>query len=204
MRLTTTLYLYTILISILLSGCATIIGGSKYNAIIRVEDRPKAQIIYRGRRIGTGSAIVKVKRKEANRFAFSVKEEGCKAQNYAFTSRTFRGWAFVGSLLGWTFITTEGGIPLPIGVVVDLVTGAVWKPNTSENGVSKDNYKNFIYVVQYTPCPEANPIDVVYLKNGSIIKGLIIEQVPNVQIKVQTKDGSILVFKFDEIEKIVK
>lgn len=47
-------------------------------------------------------------------------------------------------------------------------------------------------------------IDVVYLKNGGVIKGMIIEQTPNVQIKIQTKDGSIFVYKFDEIEKITK
>jgi hypothetical protein len=46
--------------------------------------------------------------------------------------------------------------------------------------------------------------DVVYLKDGSVIKGTIIEQVPNATIKIQTKDGSIFVIKYDEIEKIVK
>ena len=45
-------------------------------------------------------------------------------------------------------------------------------------------------------------IEVVYLKNGSIIRGLIIEQQPNVLIKIQTKDGSIFVYKMDEVEKI--
>jgi hypothetical protein len=34
--------------------------------------------------------------------------------------------------------------------------------------------------------------DVIYLKNGSIIKGEIIEQIPNNLIKVQTADGSII------------
>ena len=46
--------------------------------------------------------------------------------------------------------------------------------------------------------------DVVYLKNGSIIKGTIIEQVPDKQIKIQTRDGSIFVYKMDEIEKLSK
>ena len=47
-------------------------------------------------------------------------------------------------------------------------------------------------------------IEVVYLKNGSIIRGIIIEQTPNVQIKIQTKDGSVFVYKMDEVEKITK
>ena len=46
--------------------------------------------------------------------------------------------------------------------------------------------------------------DVVYLKNGSIIHGLILEQIPNQYIKIQTKDNSILVFKMEEIEKLTK
>ncbi len=46
--------------------------------------------------------------------------------------------------------------------------------------------------------------DVVYLKNGSIIKGLIIEQVPNVSIKIKLRDGNIMGFKIEEIEKITK
>ncbi len=46
--------------------------------------------------------------------------------------------------------------------------------------------------------------DVIHLKNGSIIKGTIIEQVPNKSIKVQTADGSVFVYTFEEIEKMTK
>jgi len=46
--------------------------------------------------------------------------------------------------------------------------------------------------------------DVVYLKNGSIIRGVIIEQVPNKSIKIETADRSVFVFQMDEIEKIAK
>lgn len=46
--------------------------------------------------------------------------------------------------------------------------------------------------------------DVVYLKNGSIIRGIIVEQVPNQSLKIQTKDKNIFVFNFTEIEKITK
>jgi hypothetical protein len=45
-------------------------------------------------------------------------------------------------------------------------------------------------------------IDVIYFKNGNIIRGQIIEQVPNVSLKIKTSDGSIYVHKFEEIEKI--
>ena len=46
--------------------------------------------------------------------------------------------------------------------------------------------------------------DVVYLKNGSIIRGTIIEQVPNESLKIETADGSLFVFKISEVEKMTK
>ena len=55
------------------------------------------------------------------------------------------------------------------------------------NVLSQDNYR-----------------DVVHLKDGSIIKGIIIEQIPNKQIKVETSDGSVFVYEMDEIEKMSK
>ncbi len=46
--------------------------------------------------------------------------------------------------------------------------------------------------------------EVVYLKNGSVIRGVIIEQIPNVSIKIETADRNIFVYKMEEIEKITK
>ncbi|MEA4980310.1 MAG: hypothetical protein VB098_10525 [Petrimonas sp.] len=51
---------------------------------------------------------------------------------------------------------------------------------------------------------QSNLTDVVYLKNGSILRGIIIEQIPNESIKLQTADNNILVYKTDEIERITK
>tara|TARA_R110002167_G_scaffold351737_1_gene564358 strand:+ start:6320 stop:7015 length:696 start_codon:yes stop_codon:yes gene_type:complete len=51
---------------------------------------------------------------------------------------------------------------------------------------------------------QSNYQDVVYLKNGSIIKGIIIEQVPNISIKIETSGGSIFVYKMEEIEKLTR
>lgn len=47
-------------------------------------------------------------------------------------------------------------------------------------------------------------IDVVHLKNGGMVKGTIIEQVPGVSLKVQTADGSVFVFQMSEVEKMTK
>lgn len=47
-------------------------------------------------------------------------------------------------------------------------------------------------------------IDVVYLKNGSKIKGVIIEQVPNQSVKIKTADGSEFVYAINEVEKFTR
>jgi hypothetical protein len=45
--------------------------------------------------------------------------------------------------------------------------------------------------------------DVVYLKNGSIIHGIIVEQIPK-SIKIRTEDGNIFVYSISDIEKMTK
>jgi hypothetical protein len=46
--------------------------------------------------------------------------------------------------------------------------------------------------------------DVVYLKNGSIIRGMIIEQVVGKSLKIKTRDGSVFVYAMEEVERITK
>lgn len=46
--------------------------------------------------------------------------------------------------------------------------------------------------------------DVVYLKNGSIIRGIIVEQVPNESIKIETRDGNLFFYRIDDIQKMTK
>lgn len=46
--------------------------------------------------------------------------------------------------------------------------------------------------------------DVVYLKNGSIIKGQVIEYSPNDKIKIEIAGGSILVYDSKDVQKMTK
>lgn len=46
--------------------------------------------------------------------------------------------------------------------------------------------------------------DVVYLKNGSIVRGVILEQVPGKSLKIQTAGGSQFVYQIAEVEKMTK
>jgi hypothetical protein len=46
--------------------------------------------------------------------------------------------------------------------------------------------------------------DVVYLKNGSVIKGTIVETIPEKSIKIETADGNLFVYNLSDIEKLTK
>lgn len=46
--------------------------------------------------------------------------------------------------------------------------------------------------------------DVVYLKNGSIIRGVIVEQVPGKSLTIKTADGNVFVFDLQEVEKMTR
>ena len=51
----------------------------------------------------------------------------------------------------------------------------------------------------------AQPLeDVVYLKDGTIVRGTIIEQIPGESLKIQTQGGSMFLYALEEIAKIVK
>jgi len=47
-------------------------------------------------------------------------------------------------------------------------------------------------------------IDVIHLKNGDLVKGVIVENVPNDYVRVELQGGSILTYKYNEIEKFTK
>lgn len=138
----------------IMTSCATIIGGSNYWAKVQVPDHPNAKIEYKGNYQGTGGALFIAKRSEANKFSVTIKEEGCETETKNFTQRSFRGWAFVGTVVGWTGLTINGGpwLPIPFGVIVDGGNGAWWKPDINEKGVSKMDYKHFNYQIDYTGC----------------------------------------------------
>jgi hypothetical protein len=53
-------------------------------------------------------------------------------------------------------------------------------------------------------CQSTQMEDVVYLKNGGIIRGTIIEMVPEKSLKIETKDGNVFVFTMDEVERFTR
>ena len=61
-----------------------------------------------------------------------------------------------------------------------------------------------LFIISVFTLSAQNYQEVVYLKNGSVIRGTIVEQQPNVLLKVKTADGSIFVYPMNEVEKITK
>ena len=78
--------------------------------------------------------------------------------------------------------------------------------NQQSNPVIRHQEKNYLaqspLAQSHAGFAQGNYQDVVYLKNGSIIRGIIIEQIPNRSIKIQTADGNIFVYQMSEIEKL--
>jgi len=62
----------------------------------------------------------------------------------------------------------------------------------------------FMLVFAFIVKAQGNLEEVIYLKNGSVIRGTIVEQIPNQTVKIQTKDGNVFVYNFSEVEKITK
>ena len=64
----------------------------------------------------------------------------------------------------------------------------------------------FLFVFLFSPqvFAQTQIRDVVYLKNGSIIKGQITEMNPSENLKIETADGSLFVYKMGEILKMEK
>ncbi len=61
-----------------------------------------------------------------------------------------------------------------------------------------------VFLVSGSIYAQTNWQDVVYCKNGSVIRGMITEQIPNKTLKIQTSDGNVFVFDMNDIEKITK
>lgn len=63
----------------------------------------------------------------------------------------------------------------------------------------------FVLILFKTSLAQSQALqDVVYLKNGSIIRGLVMEQIPGKTLKILMADGSLFAYQESEVEKIVK
>lgn len=128
------------------SSCATIVGGAKYNARVQVPDHPNTKININGQYRGNGEVAMLINRKESNTLNVTVQEGDDEPQTTMFTGRKFRAGTLVFDLLfGW--------VPpiIPVGIIVDAATGAWWKPDEKELGVTKIDVDNYLYTITYKP-----------------------------------------------------
>lgn len=68
-------------------------------------------------------------------------------------------------------------------------------------------FRTFIIITAFMPLAiyaQNGMQDVIYLKNGNIYKGMIIETVPNVSYKIESRDGNVFAVKAEEVDKITK
>lgn len=109
------------------------------------------------------------------------------------SSRRGKALIIVGTILSslgfYVFMWTSmiGGIVLMTVGLVLLIIGAVRYRQSVSSAPPKDEFE-----------------EVVYLKNGSIIKCVVLEEVIDDYVKIQMRDGSIFVYKMTEVEKITK
>ncbi len=61
-----------------------------------------------------------------------------------------------------------------------------------------------LLIVSIGAIAQSNMEDVVYLKNGSSYRGLIVEQILGESIKIQIAGGSVIAFPVADVYKITK
>ena len=126
--------------SILVSSCGVIFGGSRYNATIIAKDHPNAKIYVNGENIGTGTATGTYYRNRP--LTVQLRDEGCENHQKTF-DKAFRTGNFILSILGF-------GI---IGIGVDLGTGAAYKPDhRNDAAITKQSDKEYTFTVEYPEC----------------------------------------------------
>jgi len=62
----------------------------------------------------------------------------------------------------------------------------------------------FLFLTMSVASAQNTMQDVIYLKDNSVVRGIIIEQIPNESIRIQTENGTILSFSIEDIDRIAK
>jgi hypothetical protein len=126
--------------TILFNSCGVMFGGSKYNGTITVKDHPNAEIFVNGKKLGNGTATSLFPRNKD--LAVEVRESGCETKTQTFNN-AFRTGNFILSVVSWGLL----------GILVDLGTGASFKPDHNSNpNVKKESTKDFTFTVDAPVC----------------------------------------------------
>lgn len=150
-------------ILMLFSGCCTIIGGAKYQAHITAVGHPNATIYLNGVIVGTGNAIVKVKRNMADQLNITIKDDDCDYYEQTFTKKAIRPFfTFVAISDGVELIAAallRGVLYIPIFTIIDGLVESYYKPDAEKDlRITKIDYDNFRYYIEYPNCKETEII----------------------------------------------
>lgn len=136
------LFLFLALTAFVLSfsSCATLVGGAKYNARVRVPDHPDAKITVNGQYIGNGQVTASLNRRECNQVNITVQDGDDEPQTVLFNGRKFR----TGTLIADFFL------PIPPGTfILDAITGAWWRPDDGDSRITRESVKDCLYTITY-------------------------------------------------------
>ena len=81
--------------------------------------------------------------------------------------------------------------------VMDASLNAAYLQSSYDNGSTTMVEETDTETVQ-----SVTPRDTVYLKDGSIIHGLVIEETPGASLKIRTKAGNVYTYQMTDIAKI--
>lgn len=132
--------LISICLSLFLSGCGVMFGGSKYSGTVIAKNHPDAIIYVNGNKVGMGTSVGLYPRNRP--LTVELREGGCESKTQTFDN-TLRVGNFILSLVWWGFL----------GIIIDLGTGAAYKPDHRGNpAIERITDKNFVFVVDYSEC----------------------------------------------------
>ena len=133
---------------ITMSSCATMFGGSKYRAHVKVPNHKDVTLTVDGREMGAkGEATKLVKRNKS--LTIEIEKEGCKDFQRTYDNKVRVGTEVL-SFVSWWFT----------GLILDFATGSAYKPDCDDPDVSKESIKDFHYVIDYDDyCPQPTGAD---------------------------------------------
>lgn len=117
-----------------LSSCATMFGGSKYIAQIQPSD-PSSEVFIGGESFGTGN--VEVLRKRNKPLEVELRSPDGKTSRKIFENEVRIGTGIL-SFLSWGFA----------GPLLDLGTGAIYRPDIEPKSVSRLSTKKYLFEVE--------------------------------------------------------
>jgi anti-sigma28 factor (negative regulator of flagellin synthesis) len=196
---------------VFLSSCSTIFSSTDYNLSVKSEpSEAKFKVENReGSEVYSGKTPSNVNL-DASAGFFKKQSYRVKFANY---DRVEQVKCSV-DISYWFNLLWGTLAPIPF-FIIDPATGAMYKLKNQHVLVNLTSQQKNDYDQSSDSAPEDNNenqnkkkneelVDVVYLKNGSIIHGEIVKINPGENVKIKIESGNLFVYEMDEVKKITK